>query len=407
MPPLRLAIVGLSSTAKTSWASNAHLPYLLSPRGRARFTIVALLNSSVAAARAAIAAYGLDPATTKAYGTPEALAADPDVDFVVVNTRVDVHVSSVAPSVRAGKKVWVEWPLAEGSEAARGLVGLVAGERKDTVVGLQGRVAGLVERVRGLVDGGRVGKVLSSDVRIYGGTNDRAVLPAGLEYFSKREIGGNQYTIGFAHSEFSHIRKKHEVVLTEAVFDTVQHVLGDILKDPVTGKATGGHFQVQRPEVPIVGSDGKVSHTNKTDVPDLVHVTGTLPESAAVQKGATLHISLRRGQPYPGDPAFVWTINGEKGEIRVVSQVVSFIQVGSDDHPATLEVHDFETDKVEKVEWEYEEWQKELPVAARNVGSLYEAFAAAQEGGEVQYATFEDAYQRHKQLDELLEGFQG
>lgn len=203
MPPLRLALVGLSSTAKTSWASNAHLPYLLSPRGRARFTIVALLNSSEAAARAAIAAYGLDPATTKAYGTPEALAADPDVDFVVVNTRVDVHVSSVAPSVRAGKKVWVEWPLAEGSEAARGLVGLVAGERKDTVVGLQGRVAGLVERVRGLVDGGRVGKVLSSDVRIYGGTNDRTVLPAGLEYFSKREIGGNQYTIGFAHSEFS------------------------------------------------------------------------------------------------------------------------------------------------------------------------------------------------------------
>lgn len=197
------------------------------------------------------------------------------------------------------------------------------------------------------------------------------------------------------------------MVLTQAVFDTIQHVLGDILKDPVTGKATGGHFQIQRPEVPIVGSDGKVSHTNKTDVPDLVHVTGTLPESATVQKGATLHASLRRGQPYPGDPAFVWTINGEKGEIRVVSQVVTFIQVGSEDHPATLEVHNFETDKVEKVEWEYEGWQKELPVPARNVGSLYEAFAAAQEGGEVRYATFEDAYQRHKQLDELIEGFQG
>lgn len=197
------------------------------------------------------------------------------------------------------------------------------------------------------------------------------------------------------------------MVLTGTVFDTIQHVLGDILKDPVTGKATGGYFQIQRPEVPIVGSDGKVSHTNKTDVPDLVHVTGTLPESANVQKGATLHVGLRRGQPYPGDPAFLWTINGEKGEIRLVSQVVSFIQVGSDDHPATLEVHDFETNKVEKIEWEYEDWQKELPVPARNVGSLYEAFAAAQEGGEVRYATFEDAYQRHKQLDELLEGFQG
>lgn len=202
MSPLRLALVGLSSTAKTSWASNAHLPYLLSPRGRARFTIVALLNSSEAAARAAIAAYGLDPATTKAYGTPDALAADPDVDFVVVNTRVDVHVSSVAPSLKEGKKVWVEWPLAQGADAAKGLVGLVS-DKKGTVVGLQGRVTGLVERVRGLVEEGRIGKVLSSDVRVFGGTNDRAVLPASLEYFTTREIGGNPYTIGFAHSKFS------------------------------------------------------------------------------------------------------------------------------------------------------------------------------------------------------------
>ncbi|KAK1828038.1 NAD(P)-binding protein [Podospora conica] len=390
MPPLRLALIGLSSTAQTSWASSAHLPYLLSARGRALFTVVALLNSSESAARAAIAAYGLPPAT-KAYGSPDALAADPDVDVVVCNTRVDVHAPSVAPSVRAGKRVWVEWPLAEGAGAARGLVEAVPpGGLRGTVVGLQGRVAGVVGRVGGLVAEGRVGRVLSSEVRVFGGTNDREVLPGGLEYFTRREVGGNPYTIGFAH-----------------IFDTVQHVLGDILPDPATGKATGGHFQIQRPEVRILAPDGTVSHTARTDVPDLIYVTGTLPESATVQRGATLHMRLRRGQPYPGEPAFVWTIHGEKGEIKVVSQVVSFIQVGSDDHPATLEVHDFETDKVEKVEWEYEDWQKELPVAARNVGALYEAFAAAQDGGEVRYATFEDAYQRHKQLDELLEGFRG
>jgi len=190
------------------------------------------------------------------------------------------------------------------------------------------------------------------------------------------------------------------------VFDTVQNLLGDILKDPVTGKATGGHFQIQRPEVRIRGPDGAITHQVRSNVPDLIYVTGTLPESATVQKGATLHFRLRRGQPYPGEPAFVWTIHGEKGEIRILSQKTTFIQVGSDD-PAILEVHDFETDKVEKIDWSYEDWQRELPIPARNVGALYEAFAAAQEGGEVPYATFEDALQRHKQLDELIAEFEG
>lgn len=110
MAPIRTAIIGLSSNAVTSWAANAHLPYLLSPEGQAKYRIVALLNSSAASAKRAIETFGLD-ATTRAYGDPEALAADPDVEFVVCATRVDTHYPTVLPSVRAGKDVFVEWPL--------------------------------------------------------------------------------------------------------------------------------------------------------------------------------------------------------------------------------------------------------------------------------------------------------
>ena len=113
--PLRTALIGLSASAATSWAANAHLPGLLTSTGRSKITITALLNSSVDAAKSAIQQYKL-PAETKAYGKPDALAADPDIDLVICNTRVDRHYETIISSVRAGKDVYVEWPIAAKKE---------------------------------------------------------------------------------------------------------------------------------------------------------------------------------------------------------------------------------------------------------------------------------------------------
>lgn len=78
MAPIRVGIIGLSSRPSTSWASKAHLPYLVASNGK--YEIKALCNSSVDAAQAAINTYKL-PSSTKAYGDPQALANDPDVTF--------------------------------------------------------------------------------------------------------------------------------------------------------------------------------------------------------------------------------------------------------------------------------------------------------------------------------------
>lgn len=214
MAPICLGIIGLSSTAITSWASAAHLPYLLSPRGRAKYAIAALCNSSVAAAEAAIRAYGLDPSRTRAYGDPRDLAADERVDLVLCCTRVDTHYALVRPSVEAGKAVFVEWPLTHDVEHSRALAGLVAaGGRKEgklegaplrSVVGLQGQLAPIIERLRGFVREGSLGKVLSSEVRAFWGTMDRAAVKEGLSYFADRKVGGNVYMINFAHSTYHH-----------------------------------------------------------------------------------------------------------------------------------------------------------------------------------------------------------
>lgn len=136
MAPIRVAIIGLSANAITDWASRAHLPYLLSPSGRSKFQIVALLNSSVAAAKKSIEVFNLSP-ETRAYGSPEDLAADPDVQLVLCSTRVDKHYETSLPSVKAGKDVFVEWPLAENGAKAGELAKAAREAGGRTIVGLQ------------------------------------------------------------------------------------------------------------------------------------------------------------------------------------------------------------------------------------------------------------------------------
>jgi predicted dehydrogenase len=201
-PPLRTALIGLSSTATTSWASSAHLPGLLTPYGRSTLPITALLNSSVSAARAAIATYNLDPAT-KAYGDPADLAKDEDVDFVICNTRVDKHFETILPSIQAGKGVYVEWPIAASAHDIETLVSAARESGARVAVGLQGRWAPPVVALRDVLKGGKgkLGKVLSVEVRASGGTVDREILPPGLKYFSEKRVGGNPITIGVGHGE--------------------------------------------------------------------------------------------------------------------------------------------------------------------------------------------------------------
>lgn len=179
----------------------------------------------------------------------------------------------------------------------------------------------------------------------------------------------------------------------------VQAVLGELA-------SVAGDFHLQRPGVQLVDAEGKAVKTVRSDVPDLIFAHGKWNESSITQKNASLHYRFRRGQPFPGEPALEWTIHGEKGEIRVLSLKTTFIAVGSPDEPRYFEIHDFETDRVEKVEWDWEEWQRELPFPARHVGALYEEFAETKEKGAASYRTFDDAVRRHEQLEGMLAGWQ-
>lgn len=211
--PLRTGMIGLSASAVTSWAAGAHLPALLHPHGQKNYKITALCNSSVDAAKAAIEAFKL-PEDTKAYGSPRDLANDPDIDVVICNTRVDKHYETIVDSVKAGKMVYVEWPVTSSVRQTEELLALAEESGSRVAVGLQGRWAPPVVKLRELIGKEDVGRVLSCEVRAFGGTLNRAGMPVGLKYFGEKAVGGNPITIGFGHS------KSPGLVVWSSVADT-------------------------------------------------------------------------------------------------------------------------------------------------------------------------------------------
>jgi predicted dehydrogenase len=198
MSPIRLGLIGLTATPG-AWANNAHLPYLIQS---SKYKIVALANSSVASAEAAIKEHHL-PAEVKAYGSPADIAADPDVDMVVVSVNVAQHYDLIKPALEAGKMAYVEWPLGNNTAEAEELTELAKKKNLKTMVGLQGRQSSITRTVKEIVDSGKLGKVLSSTVVAEIGAFDTEV-PVKYKYFTNAKIGANSFTVGFGHCEHPH-----------------------------------------------------------------------------------------------------------------------------------------------------------------------------------------------------------
>lgn len=382
MGPIRVALVGLSASAKVTWAADAHLPYLLSARGKQHYELVALLNSSVEAAQSAQAAFKLSE-NIKTYGDPYRLAADPDVDLVVVNTRADVHFPVAKPSVRAGKGVFIEWPLTENLAKA---IELTKDQPyPDSIVGLQGRVAPLTLRLKEILATDIIGKVLNSEVRAYGNLLSRDSLPKSLSYFADRKVGGHPINIHYGHT----IDYVHEVLGSWKEFDAIA--------------------QIQRPLLHLIDKDGQIAGSVTSDVPDYLSVHGTLEcDKGVTVPGAALVVTFRRGPQLKGEPGFLWTIQGEKGELRLAAPG-PYLQSGhSFDGSIALTHHDHATDEVTELDWEWPAWQKDFDVRVRSVAELYERYAQWVESGrpeivsrERQWPRFEDGVALMKEFETL------
>ncbi|PYH49454.1 Gfo/Idh/MocA family protein [Aspergillus saccharolyticus JOP 1030-1] len=378
--PTRTAIIGLSATATTSWAANAHLPGL---RRSAQFQIAALCNSSLSAAEAAIEEYQLDASSVTPYGSPIDLAADRTIDLVICSTRVDRHYETALPMIQAGKATYIEWPIAGNATHIEELLTAARRSGSPVAVGLQSRFAPPVRRIRDLLESASLGRLLNTEVRAFGGTLDREFLPPGLAYFAQRSVGGNPITIGFAH---------------DTVIDFVQSVVGDVI--PETDHI---QFQLQRPDIRVRDpTTGSVVETIRSDVPDLVSLHGHLPASAHVAPQASLVAYFSRGQPYPGDPQLEWTLTCEQGAIRLTAPAGIVLGANTYAEPVTISLHRFDTGETTPVPWAWSPEQEELPVSARSVQSCLLSLA---EGNSDGYVSLEQAAARARQIARWLDSF--
>ncbi|KAF4633141.1 hypothetical protein G7Y89_g4982 [Cudoniella acicularis] len=279
-------------------------------------------------------------------GTPpneyEDLAADKDVDLVVCSVRVDRHFLTVRPSIIAGKTIFVEWPLEKNVAVAREMESLALKHNAKTIVGAQGSFDPYVRKIREIIDSGRIGKFLSSN--IYGALGNAGPTESkNVRYFLNREVGGNVVTIRFGHAtEF-----------VTAAFGEFK-IWHSLLSNRLTTK-----------DIVDSSQNKTIIKSAPNDVPDQIMLQAFVGSS-----NAPLTLHFRGGSTFPGTPATDWRIQGSKGELRLTSSSES-LNVGRED--TKLELYDAETGKVEVIVPERDEWDG-LRLQARNIAREYEAW---------------------------------
>lgn len=276
------------------------------------------------------------------------------------------------PALKAGKDVFVEWPLASNLALAEEMLSTAQKSGSKTIVGLQGRCSPITQKVKDLIEAQAIGSILSSNV-IFDIGFPGDVEPPATDYMTKKEVGGNLFTILFGHAA-----------------DPIFHALGGL--DDVSALLT-----TRWKETKLLKADGSFDRMLTRETPDHIMMQGVLANS-----GAPISMAVRSGKPFKDTPAFTWRVFGTKGEIRVTANANVGLALGGE----KIELYDHEKDAVEVVEVEYEEGVKELPSFAKNIGQLYELFV---KGGNVNkgFVDFEQAVGLHRVLDRMEKSSEG
>jgi predicted dehydrogenase len=189
---IRVGIVGATVTqGGSSWGQNAHVPALKALPG---YELAAVCTAHEDTAKASAAAFGAGRAFHR-FGD---MAADPNVDLIVVCVRVPGHRDLVMAGLEAGKAVLCEWPLGRTLAEAEEMAALARRRSLKTIVGLQARSAPAILYARDLVNSGHIGPVLTAHLT--------CVVPAVLQrgpgriWQGVRANGANVLTITGGHA---------------------------------------------------------------------------------------------------------------------------------------------------------------------------------------------------------------
>ncbi|SPO06526.1 uncharacterized protein DNG_09216 [Cephalotrichum gorgonifer] len=152
MAPIRVGLIGLGPKgtgefAYSLWSAVSHLPSI---QALPQYELVAVANSTVESAKRSIASHAL-PSTVKAYGSPEDIANDPNVDLVVISVYVGKHLRLAKPAILAKKDIIVEWPLGASLAETEELAELAKGSGAKVGVAAQGHASKISLKLKELV----------------------------------------------------------------------------------------------------------------------------------------------------------------------------------------------------------------------------------------------------------------
>ncbi|KAF7975910.1 hypothetical protein HWV62_8343 [Athelia sp. TMB] len=353
MSPIKVGFVGLSSSG---WASTCLAPGLLNSPSYT-LTAVSTTNAESAAASAKKYTELAGHAVKPYWGSTEQVANDPEVQLVVVAIKAPGHKAAALPAIEAGKDVFVEWPAGQNTAATLEIAAAAKAKGVKTVVGLQGRQAGVVKKTKEILESGKIGRILSSSI-----TMKIAQAPGELGFWGPTVNQRNIYTLD---------RDGGATMLDIAIghqLDVVTHLLGPITSVSAT-------TALQFPTATVIDAEHKpTSQTIRATGPDHVAFSGLFAS------GALASVVWRGGiKSTPGRKQFIWQIDGEEGSVRMESDELggAFLHIRN----PTLYLNG------------------EVPQTsgpADNLTSAWEAFARGEE-----YPTIEDAVKNHRLLDAI------
>ncbi len=164
--------------------------------------------------------------SAKALGDVRALLDLPGLDAVIISSPVHVHEEQVLATLKAGKHVLCEKPLANSQEACWRLLEAAELAGKTLAVGFNHRYYPSIKYVKHVIDSGQLGTI--DHFRVFGGHDGLANFRADWQYKMPLSGGGAMMDVGIHMT------------------DLTRFLAGDITQ--VFGTATGGIWKVSGSE---------------------------------------------------------------------------------------------------------------------------------------------------------------
>ena len=348
---LRVGIIGANVAG---WAGRAHMPALAA--GIPGVELVAVSTTRQESADEAAAKFG----ATQTFTDHREMLEKADIDVAAVVVRLPLHHELATDVIRAGKHVFVEWPLGTTTAQAEEIADLADKHGVRTAIGLQSRFTAQYLHMRALIADGYVGEVLACNLTQFGsGALGR---PASRMWMRDKAAAANTLHITFAHAI-------DRLLTPLGPIDSLSSVVSTQTKEWIETES-GDRFPV--------------------DAPDNVLISGRMKNGAVV----SIHVAQNAGLP----TGHRLEVHGSKGTLVVEGPGLA--QSGG----AWMRGATEGEKELHHIDVPQEDWvpAAELRGSPVDVGKLWKRFAESVRNGETGFSPdFHDAVVHHKLVDAI------